>query len=151
MPILFLLLWPLVEIAGFAWIGGAIGVAPTLALVLASTACGFALLRRAGVRTAARLAQRLGTDDQALSVLAGGAWQMLAGLLLIVPGIFSSVAGLLLLLPPSRALLLSIIKIQLRRRTVFYGVSVDAHAGPDTKIIDGDYVELDPGRLDIPR
>lgn len=151
MPILLLLLWPLVEIAGFAWIGGVIGVVPTLALVLASAALGFALLRRAGIRTATRLAQRLGTDDQALSVLAGGAWQMLAGLLLIVPGIFSSAAGLLLLLRPIRALLFSFVKIQLRRGTILYGAGVDPRFGPETKIIDADYVELEPGRLDVPR
>ena len=40
MPIVIvLLLWPLIEIAGFAWIGGAIGVGPTLGFVVVSAVC----------------------------------------------------------------------------------------------------------------
>jgi UPF0716 protein FxsA len=157
MPILLFLLWPLVEIAGFAWIGGAIGVGPTLALVLASSACGLALLRRAGIGTISKLAQRLRNEDQALSVLADGVWQMLAGFLLVVPGFFSSAVGLLLLLPPTRSLLTLWIKIQVRRGGSVIRVvevdprPIDPRPGPEARIIEADYVELDPVRLDIRR
>ncbi len=106
MPVMIaLLLWPLIEIAGFAWIGGTIGVGATLGFVLTSGLLGMALLRRAGIATLMRLRASVEAGEPPVPAALDGAWHFLAGILLVVPGFFSSIVAVVLLLPPVRALL----------------------------------------------
>lgn len=89
-----LALWGLAEISAFVVVGAWIGVPGVLALVLGSGMLGVVLLRRQGVR-ALRNGLRLET-------LGAHGLPMLAGLLLVLPGLLSDVAGVLLLVPPIR-------------------------------------------------
>jgi UPF0716 protein FxsA len=99
---LALLALPLVEIGVFIWVGGEIGVWPTLALVIAAIVLGAALLKRQTLSTlrAAQAEARAGRVPE--REIVHGAMIALAGILLILPGFVTDVFGLLLFLPPVR-------------------------------------------------
>ncbi|WP_416357223.1 FxsA family protein [Aureimonas phyllosphaerae] len=99
---LALLALPLIEIGVFIWVGGEIGVWPTLALVILSIVVGAALLKRQTLSTlrAAQAEARAGRLPERQIV--HGAMIALAGILLILPGFVTDVVGLLLFLPPVR-------------------------------------------------
>ena len=102
-PLLPFVILPIVEIALFIQVGGAIGLLPTLGLVILSSVLGVAVLRRRGA-TAARDVQRAMQEFRdPTAPMAHGALVMLAGLLMIVPGLFTSGVGLLLLIPGVRS------------------------------------------------
>ena len=133
MPLLLVLLFPLAEIATFIVVGGAIGLARTLALVVVSSAIGGIMLRDAGVATALKLQRQNGNPAV---ILAEGGTRMLTGLLLLIPGFLTDLAAILLLVPAIRRLLLS----RLQRS----GSAPSAgKPGATTQVIDGDFRRLD--------
>lgn len=133
MPLLFLLLFPLAEIATFILVGGAIGVVRTLMLVILSALIGWIMLRDAGVMTALKLQRQHGNPA---AVLAEGGARMLAGLLLLIPGFLTDLAAILVLIPKTRGLM-------------FSGLATDTPSGeragsaarPD--VIEGDFRRID--------
>src|SRR5690606_35884816 len=101
-----LLVLPLIEIALFVVIGGAIGVWATLGLVVLSALLGLAVVRLHGFQTLTRARRSLEAGADPVGPIAHGALGVLAGLPLIVPGFFTTTAGLLLLLRPVRTALI---------------------------------------------
>lgn len=100
MPVLlWILLWPLAEIAAFAMVGDALGALNTVLLVVLSGAAGLAILRRQGV--AALMTARTAGPPSAGKLLDGLA-VALAGLLLLLPGFLSDAVALALLIPGVR-------------------------------------------------
>lgn len=96
------LLLPLVEIAGFVWIGPLLGVWGTLLWTLMAALIGLRLLSRESVGALKRAEQALRSGrSPALSVGDAGL-AALAGLLLLVPGFITDFAGLALALRPVR-------------------------------------------------
>ena len=95
--ILGLLIWSLAEISAFVVVGGWIGLAGVLVLVLGSGVAGVMVLRRQGLALAGAMQRpggMRGTGQAGL--LAFGA------VLLILPGLLTDLAGLALMLPPVR-------------------------------------------------
>jgi UPF0716 protein FxsA len=86
----FLLLLPLLEIAGFVVVGKQIGALATVGLVMLSTVAGSALLRHQGLgaMNRARAAMDAGKDPSLQ--LANSAMAVVAAILLIVPGFITS-------------------------------------------------------------
>ena len=107
MPFLFLLfvLVPVIEIALFIRIGGAIGLFPTLAVVIATAALGTWMLRREGLATLAAARARLDAGELPASQLLEGMLLIVGGAMLLTPGFMTDVAGFLCLLPPTRRVL----------------------------------------------
>jgi UPF0716 protein FxsA len=104
MPLfLLLLVVPVIEIALFIQVGGAIGVWPTIGLVLLSAAVGAALLRAQGLSVLGQVQARLRAGEDPGPALAHGALILVAGLMLLTPGFFTDALGLALLVPPLRA------------------------------------------------
>ncbi|MEP9374547.1 FxsA family protein [Mesorhizobium sp. KR1-2] len=101
---LFLLLLPLIEIAGFVIVGRQIGVFPTLALTVATSIAGGMLLRHQGFGVMARIRNEVAAGHDPSRELAHGVMILLAGLLLVIPGFFTDIIGILLFLPPVRDL-----------------------------------------------
>ncbi len=99
MPLLLILIFPLAEIAAFIFVGKAIGIFPTLMLIVASSVIGITMLREAGIGTLMRLQQ--GRSAPA-AILAEGGTRMLAGLLLLIPGFLTDLAAVALLIPGLR-------------------------------------------------
>lgn len=100
----FLLLFPLVEIAGFIVVGGWIGVLGTLAALLGSAFIGILIVRIQGFGLIQRIRLQLDSGRVPGRDLAHGAMVAMAGLLFILPGFVSDILGLLFLLPPFRDL-----------------------------------------------
>lgn len=102
--VLFLLLWPLVEIAGFVIVGREIGVFLTVALTVAMGILGAALLRYQGFGVLSRIRAGMEAGQDPGRELAHGAMILVAGFLLLVPGFVSDVVGLALFVPSVRDL-----------------------------------------------
>ena len=157
MPFLFLLfvLVPVVEIALFIRVGGAIGLLPTLAIVLATAALGTWLLRREGVATLARARERMAAGELPASQLVEGLLLFAGGLMLLTPGFMTDAAGFLCLLAPTRRWLAARIAARAAGRVGVVPPPGDAPAGtarpippgrarPDgDDVIDGDYERID--------
>lgn len=143
------LLWPLVEIALFVTVGGAIGLFWTLVVIAGSAVLGVWLLRSRGVRSAAEMRRGLtAARGGGLGQLAGDVLAMLAGVLLILPGFLTDALGLLLLLPPVRAL---IILWAARRVGNIRAQATGGTPSPSGRfgegrpdIIDAEFIEVDP-------
>lgn len=99
---LFLLL-PLIEIALFVIVGGAIGLWATLAIVILAGLLGMVMLRWQGLSTLTRLRASVDGGELPARSVADAMMIGLAGVLLMIPGFFSDVVGILLLLPPVRS------------------------------------------------
>ena len=96
-----ILLLPLAEIVAFVAVATWIGVGPALLLLIGSSLIGMLVLRSAGRGALSRfrggLADRAGFEAHAESF-----FDVLAGLLLFLPGLLTGVAGAILLLGPLR-------------------------------------------------
>lgn len=127
--ILFLLLLavPLIEIALFIVVGDAIGLWPTLGIVVVTAIIGSYALRRQGFATMARL-RSLNGPDAASTVLIEGVLLLAAGLLLLTPGVLTDAIGLALLVPAVRR----VVAQQIAKHAVTV-VARSAAAGPKTE------------------
>lgn len=108
MPLLLLLLFvvvPIVEIYVIVQVGEAIGVVPTLALLIADAVIGTWLFRREGRRAWEALRQALGEHRVPTREVADGALIVVGGALMLAPGFVTDGVGLLCVLPPTRAFL----------------------------------------------
>ena len=133
-----LLIWSVAEISAFVVVGGWIGLAGVLAVVLGTGVAGVMVLRRQGVALAGAIRGPggMGAAGQA-GLLA------LSAVLLILPGLLSDVVGLVLLLPPVRAL----IAARIGARVV---VSGTRGPGAAEDIVEATAVEVEPKRLGEP-
>ena len=150
MPFLLLIfvVVPLIEITLFVTIGGAIGLWPTLAIVVGTAFLGSWLMRRQGARALADVQRAFNEFSDPTGPLAHGALILVAGVLLISPGFFTDTLGLLLLLRPVRDLVLRGAGRKVSVRVGGGFSSRPAEAAPHRYgrgvVIDGDYVEEPP-------
>jgi len=107
---LFLLVLPLLEIAGFVVVGRQIGALATVGLVIASSIAGGLLLRHQGLGVMARIRAEMEAGHDPSRQLAHGAMIVVAAVLLIVPGFITDIIGILLFLPPVRDLAWRLLK-----------------------------------------
>ena len=136
-----LLLWPLLEIGLFVVVGGAIGLWPTLAVVLGTGVLGVALIRWQG-RGVLRDLQQNGAVDP-ISPIAHGALILLGGFLLILPGFFTDVLGLMLMIPLVRRGLIA----ALGPRIQVQGFAASRfRRDPAEDWVDAEYEEVVPDR-----
>ncbi|MDO5632549.1 MAG: FxsA family protein [Paracoccus sp. (in: a-proteobacteria)] len=136
---------PLIEIGLFIQVGGAIGVWPTLALVLLGAVLGVIVMRANAARTSYEGQRALAELRDPTRPLAHGALVMLAGALLVLPGFFTDAIGLLLLIPAVRDLVMRRIGRRVQVQTAgFAGMRPEPHRPPfQGGIIDGDYTVED--------
>lgn len=103
LPLFLFLGAVLLEIFGFAWVGGAVGALATVALVVITAVVGLWVFRRQGVAHWQRMQAMLRRGEVPAADLLEGWLLMLAAVLLVVPGFFSDAIGFALLVPPLRA------------------------------------------------
>jgi UPF0716 protein FxsA len=119
MPLLFLalfLLLPIAELYVIIQVGQAIGLVPTLALLILDGFVGAALARSQGRAAWERFNRALAEGRVPARETADGAMIILGGALLLTPGFITDVVGFGLLLPPTRALLRAGVTRLARRR-----------------------------------
>src|SRR5919106_6704116 len=108
MPLLLLILFiglPIAELYVIIQVGQAIGILPTLAILLLDGLVGAALARSQGRAAWERFNRALAEGRVPARETADGAMIIVGGALLLAPGFITDAIGLALLLPPSRALL----------------------------------------------
>jgi UPF0716 protein FxsA len=107
---------PIVELYVIIKVGQAIGVLPTLAILLADALLGSLLLRHQGRSAWRRFNRALDERRFPGKEVADGLLITVGGTLLLTPGFVTDVFGLFLLIPPSRALIRGALARLLRRR-----------------------------------
>lgn len=93
---------PLLEIGLLIRLGQLIGIWWLAAIVIGTAVLGTYVIRRVGLSVFERALARLGSEREGFSPLFDGFLQVLAGLLLIFPGVISDLFGLTLLIPQVR-------------------------------------------------
>lgn len=119
MPLLLLLLFvvvPVVEIWVIVQVGQAIGVLPTVALLLADAVLGTWLFRREGRRAWTAFTQALQQGRVPAREVADGALVVVGGAFLLSPGFVTDAVGVVCLMPPTRALLRGVLTRVVRGR-----------------------------------
>ena len=110
--ILLFTLVPAVELGLLIEVGSRIGTAATLGLIVATGVLGAGLARQQGLRVLRRIQNEISAGRLPASSLVDGVIVLVAGALLVTPGILTDVLGFLCLLPGFRGL----VKAGLRRR-----------------------------------
>lgn len=156
------LILPLVEIAGFAYVGDQVGALNTVLLVILAAVVGILLLKRQGLGTLKRAQERMDRGEPPLREAFDGLCIALAGVLLVIPGFVTDILALLVLLPPVRGLLYGRIARAVKSGLVqgemrAGGTTVWRSGGRppygDTTVIDGDFREVpqtDPDQDTLP-
>ncbi len=122
MPLVLLFLFlalPILELYVIIQVGQAIGLAPTLLLLILDGFAGAALARSQGRNAWELLNRALAEGRMPARETVDGAMIMLGGALLLAPGFITDVFGFLLLIPPTRALLRGLVTRLARRRVSF--------------------------------
>lgn len=141
---LIFLLLPLLEIAMFIVVGRAIGLFPTLGLVIAAALLGAFVLRQQGLGVVNRLRGSMGSGTIPGRAMFDAMLIGLAGIMLVVPGFISDIVALLLLLPPVRDVIFARLasRVQVVETTTTYRRHADIDdprlSGPETVDLDED-------------
>ena len=117
--VLLFIVLPIAELYVIIQIGGAIGVLPTLAILIADSLIGAALARSQSRAAWERFNRALGEGRVPGREVFDGAMIILGGALLLTPGFITDVFGILLLLPPTRAALRTFLSRTVARRAGF--------------------------------
>lgn len=126
---------PLLEIGLFIVVGRAIGLWPTLLLVVLAAVAGALVLKWQGLSLLREIQASVGTRTLPGKSIAEAMMVFVAGILLLIPGFFSDAVALLLLLPPVRSALYHALRA--RVSVVGAGMSYKPPAEPQ-RVIDLD-------------
>ena len=114
--LLLLTVVPLVELALLLWLADATDLWFTFALVIATGALGAALARHEGLRCWRRVHDEMAAGRLPGDPLLDGLMILIAGALLVTPGILTDLLGFALLTPPLRRLVKNRIKRRIQAR-----------------------------------
>ena len=95
---------PLVELYLLVEIGSLIGVAPTIAIVIITGFLGAWLARRQGLAVFRRINEEMARGGLPTDPLIDGLLILIAGAVLLTPGLLTDAAGFFLLIPQGRQL-----------------------------------------------
>ena len=142
---------PLIEIALFIQVGGAIGLWPTLAIVILTAIPGTWLVRTQGALAMGNLRRSFSDLDDPTEPLAHGAMILLAGALLLTPGFFTDAFGFALLTPPFRKAAFAYMRKRIHVQRFDMGPRSPADhpssrppSEPKGTVIDGEFQEVEP-------
>jgi UPF0716 protein FxsA len=156
LPLLVLLfiVVPIAELFVIIQVGEAIGVLPTIALLIADSVLGSILMRSQGRAAWRRFNTALAEGRIPHREVLDGALVIFGGALLLTPGFLSDILGALLLLPPTRALARTVVGRRVLPRLVVSGLGGAGAPGgarrrpsPDGADVEGTATEIDPRQL----
>ncbi|WP_417474500.1 FxsA family protein [Leisingera sp.] len=148
------LMVPIVEIALFIQVGGAIGLWPTLAIVVLTAVLGTWLVKTQGRLAMGQLRSSFQQLSDPAEPLAHGAMILFAGALLLTPGFFTDAVGFALLMPPVRLAMFRYLRSKITVAQFQMGPGSmqgrhypggSAHPRGRGDVIDGDYEDVTPG------
>ncbi len=136
---------PMIEIALFIQVGGAIGLGWTLAIVLATAILGTMMVRSQGTLVMGRIRQSFSDFSDPSEPLAEGAMILFSGALLLTPGFFTDAVGFALLVPAVRRAAFAWAKRRIRVESFSTGPGPGrTRPGGPGDVIDADFTEVDP-------
>ena len=159
--VLFIIV-PILELAVIIQIGSAIGVLPTIALLIADSLLGAALMRSQGRATWLRFNTTLAEGRVPGREVMDGALVIFGGALLLTPGFLSDFLGLFLLLPPTRAVVRSLLVRRYGARLVAtaasgaqtrfftFGTAPGGRSSRYDDVVDSSATEVPPRRTELP-
>lgn len=174
MPVVLFILFivvPIAELYVLIQIGQAIGVLPTIALLVADSVLGAALMRSQGRAAWRRFNLALAEGRVPGREVIDGMLVIFGGALLLTPGFLSDLLGLILLLPPTRAVVRQVLVRRFGARLVasaasgaqtrVFGFGARPGQGPagfggarrgayDDDIVDSSATEVGPRRTELP-
>lgn len=136
---------PVVEIGLFIQVGGAIGLWPTLIIVIATAFLGSWMVRAQGALAMENLRRSFSALQDPSEPLAHGAMILFSGALLLTPGFFTDAVGFALLVPPIRNAVFTFLKSRIHMQ----GFSVRPGMGgqrSDPNVVDGEFTDITPGK-----
>jgi len=113
--ILLFIVLPAVELGLLIEVGTAIGALPTVGLIVLTGVVGAALAKRQGLATLQAIRDATGRGEVPVDHLIDGAMILLAGALLVTPGILTDAFGFACLIPGTRQLIKRQAKAQFER------------------------------------
>ncbi len=155
---------PILELAVIIQIGQAIGILPTIALLIADSVLGAVLMRSQGRAAWMRFNAALAEGRVPGREVMDGALVILGGALLLTPGFLSDFLGLFLLLPPTRAIVRKLLAARYgsrlmataasgaQSRVFGFGRATRPPRGParDDDVVDASATDVDPRRTELP-
>jgi UPF0716 protein FxsA len=151
---------PLFELMLLIRIGQLFGILPTIGLVLFTGIVGAWLARREGWRTWASINHELAAGRLPGNQMIEALMILVAGVLLITPGVMTDGVGFALLIPPVRMLLRDHLKRRFRTRVQFHhfsGINGQWSSRPPGQSADDDIIDVeatvqdeDPERDSLP-
>lgn len=153
---------PIIEIALFVQVGGAIGLGYTLAIVVLTAVLGTWLVRTQGLMALKNLQGSFSELRDPTEPLAHGAMILVSGALLLTPGFFTDAFGFTLLIPGVRSAAYQYLRARVQVQGFSMGRNIggqnmggqnrgqhpnmhqNPHAPQGANVIDGEYTEVDP-------
>ncbi len=135
---------PLVELYVIVNVGSAIGVLPTVVLLLAISMIGSAIVKYEGLRVWRRFMSQVRAGTVPEREIVEGACILIAGVFLLAPGFVSDVVGIVLLLPPTRAIAVRLVSGRLGRSTRVIRATYDGRIVDVTDIRDSQSDDTEP-------
>ena len=132
---------PLIEIGLFIQVGSAIGLWPTLLVVLLTAVAGTWLVRSQGLQTIQNLQGSFQNMRNPTEPLVHGAMILLAGALLLTPGFFTDAIGFILMFPPFRLFIMQNIKTKLKAGNINFA---PRQSSSDDGIVEGTFRKVSP-------
>lgn len=138
---------PLVEMVLLIQIGQLVGLWPTLFLVVCTGILGAALARREGWRVWRRVQDELAAGRMPAESLVDGLLILIAGAVLLTPGLLTDAVGFFLLVPSGRRLIRRAVSERFKAGATFHmppsgwPPEQRPQAGPD--VIEGEWERVD--------
>jgi UPF0716 protein FxsA len=142
--VVIFILVPIAELYVIIKVGEAIGLVPTLLLLLADALLGSLLLRYQGRAAWIRFNRALAEGRVPHKEVFDGVLVIMGGALLLTPGFLTDIVGILLLLPPTRAVIRRYLLAYVARRTAKRAAA--RFGSGRGRIIDGQAEVHAPGR-----
>lgn len=151
--LLLFIVVPAVELLLLIQMGRWIGTLPTVGLIVLTGIVGAYLAKQQGVTVLRRIQQEVNQGQMPGQALLDGAMILVAGAVLMTPGVLTDALGFLLLIPPTRKLINQVVWKRLQRMVKNGQVQVSGfgsfnpmnmRAGqkePDVVILDADEIE----------
>ena len=143
--ILFTLV-PILELTLLVWLGQRIGFWPTVGLIAATALLGSFLAHREGLAALERFRSRLASGGLPGTELTDGLIILVAGALLLTPGVLTDVVGFLGLFPPTRAL----VRRAIAKRFKPTLVQTASWQAPEPSIVDAEFEDVSTSSSSAP-
>ncbi len=151
LPVLFIVI-PFTELMILLEVGAALGVWPTLGIIILTAMIGYHLFRYQGLKTWRQVESQLAQGEMPTQSVLEGVVILLAGALMITPGLITDTIGLICLLPFSRKWVLAIVKKRFKSKVSVHSAHYNYHreehyssssSGNEGRTVDGEFTDLD--------